>query len=280
MSPRGATKGKPSDVSICPVCRAVMPLGKRAAHLSADHPGYRLARHGWMLDVIDPEGAITSYSSQELGAMRREAQAAAAAAGRGPEPSPGPAPAPEAPPTIDETRRPFAWQATAAPPIVTRQAIADALTERMLADMIRQVSMTLSEWDGAGEAGHLSAIESAQLAALFYDSTLGLIERYFRGSVDRFRLAVGLAILLLGKGRIHLAAIARRRRAASIEAETAAYVDELAAAAAPDYDPLATWAPAPVSPEPEPAPAPRTLSQAELVAERQRAWRQSQAATA
>lgn len=218
------SRAKVARPVVCPICSAVMPAGQRPAHIAAEHPGHRVARDGWSLVVTDPEGSERRFGPRELAELRA---AAVAKSKPRPAPEPEPEPEPEAEPTIDEGRRPFAWQTPTTPPLITRTIISEALTERALATMIQQLSATLSDWDGAGAAGTLSAIESVQLASLFYDSTLGIIERYFRGSVDRFKLTIGLAILMLGKGRIHLAAIAAKRRGGLTSSEAVNAAAEL-----------------------------------------------------
>lgn len=260
-------RSDPRRIVACPICERGMPLGSRSAHLSAEHPGYRLERRGWKLAVIDPDGSERVLASREVGALN--ARARTPARPESAPASPPPAPADEGPgPTIDQDRRPFAWQAPATPPIVSRQAIADALSEQVLADMLRKLSATLSDWDGAGEAGTLSMIESMQLASLFYDSTLGIIERYFRGNVDRFKLTLGLAILLLGKGRIHLRAIARRRAEATTPSRANAEAEGYAEAAAAD-EPTEVDTPGEYA---EPEGTPDLIAS---IAARQRAWAQS-----
>ena len=134
--------------------------------------------------------------------------------------------------------------------IASREAIRLALTEPTLAAMIRQLSVVISEWDGAGERGHLSAIESAQLAMLLHEPAITAVQRYFGGDVDRFRLALALGILLLGKGRIHLNAVrarvseqqARQVEAPAIDAAQAAITPDVETAEPEPTDPIAALA--------------------------------------
>ncbi len=90
----------------------------------------------------------------------------------------------------------------------------------MLAEIIRNLSVVVSEWDGAGEAGVFSRIEAGQLAQLLHEPTLDLVDRYFAGNANRFRLGIAAVIILLGKGRVHAKAIRLRaaERRAGVEA--------------------------------------------------------------
>ena len=107
---------------------------------------------------------------------------------------------------------------------VSRETIRLALDQPTLAGMIRNLSIVASDWDGAGAAGHLSAIEAGQLAMLLHDPTVVAIERFFGGNVDRFKLALAAGILLLGKGRVHIRAIIARRATAE-EQEVVSDID-------------------------------------------------------
>ena len=120
--------------------------------------------------------------------------------------------------------------------IASREAIRLALTEPTLASMIRQLSVVISEWDGAGERGHLSAIESAQLAMLLHEPAITAVQRYFGGDVDRFRLALALGILLLGKGRIHLNAVRARVAERQVRAIEEPAIDAAQAAITPNTE--------------------------------------------
>lgn len=85
------------------------------------------------------------------------------------------------------------------------------LNQGLLAEMIRNLSIVASDWDGAGPAGHFSHTEAAQLAMLLHEPTLDLVDRYFAGNVNRFRLGMAAVVIFLGKGRIHFRAIQARR---------------------------------------------------------------------
>lgn len=160
--------------------------------------------------------------------------------------------------------------------IASRESIRLALDQPTLAAMIRQLSVVLSEWDGAGERGHLSAIEAGQLAMLLHEPAISAVQRWFGGDVDRFRLALALGILLLGKGRIHLSAINRRiaeRRAEQAgEPEPPEPIEAARMAAAIPADPVPAT--------PAPAVPAMPLDPIEALAARQEAERRRAAGTA
>lgn len=127
----------------------------------------------------------------------------------------------------------------------SRESVRLALTADMIADLVRNLSITLSEWDGAGEAGHLSRIEAGQIGILLHEPAIDAVLRYFGGNVNRFRLAMVVGIIALGKGRVHYLAIRRKRAAQLAAAETVATAEAVAASApepVADGDPFAALA--------------------------------------
>jgi hypothetical protein len=88
-----------------------------------------------------------------------------------------------------------------------RDAIRDSLDVTMLADIIRDFSVNLSEADGAGEAGKFSASQSMMIAKLMYDSTIDVIVDRFGGNVGRFKMGLAVLVILLTKGTVHARAI-------------------------------------------------------------------------
>lgn len=111
----------------------------------------------------------------------------------------------------------------------TREAVAQALTAEVLADLIVSLSRALSEIDGAGEAGTLSRVQAAQIAVLLHDATVDLVIDRFKGDVTRFKAAMAILLIVLAKGAVHARAIrdritertARRQAAATLDAMTA-----------------------------------------------------------
>jgi len=130
----------------------------------------------------------------------------------------------------------------AEPGRVSREQLRIELDTKLLAEIIRNLSVVVSDWDGAGEAGHFSRIEAGQLAMLLHEPTIDAVDRWFGGNVNRFRLGIAAVVILLGKGRIHARAIAAKRRAA-IEAGSVDDATVYARQAAPAV---------PVAVEPEP----------------------------
>ena len=94
----------------------------------------------------------------------------------------------------------------------TRDAIRDALSEQVLASIIKSFSVSLSEADGAGQAGYLSDIQAAQVDNLLYDATIDLVADRFAGNVTRFKAALAVLVIVLSKGTVHARAIAARVR--------------------------------------------------------------------
>lgn len=89
-------------------------------------------------------------------------------------------------------------------------AVRDALPISTLADMLQALSRSISEMDGAGEAGVLSPIQSVQVASLLYDATVDLVVDRFGGDVTRFKAGLAVLIVLIAKGRVHAVAISAR----------------------------------------------------------------------
>jgi hypothetical protein len=140
-----------------------------------------------------------------------------------PEPAPEPARGPSRPtvnaPTIHIT------------PEARAQSVSDAVREAMplplLSDLIRTLSIAVSEADGAGEPGYLSPIQSTQVAVLLYDSTVDLVVTRFKGDVSRFKAGLAVVVILAAKGRVHGSAIRARIR----ERQAAREADAIIAAA-------------------------------------------------
>lgn len=152
---------------------------------------------------------------------------------------------------------------------VSRERLRVELDQPLLAEIIRNLSVVLSDWDGAGEAGQFSRIEAGQLAMLLHEPTLDLVDRYFGGNVNRFRLGIAAVIILLGKGRVHAKAI-RARAAERRAAGEAVDVEILAAqSAAAQPTPMEVTGLAPVSSNGHTPPA-EPLDPIAQLAERQR----------
>jgi hypothetical protein len=92
----------------------------------------------------------------------------------------------------------------------TREAVAEAFTAEVLADMLVSLSRAVSELDGAGEAGVLSKVQAAQVAVLLHDAAVDLIIDRFRGDVTRFKASLAVVLILLAKGTVHARAIRDR----------------------------------------------------------------------
>lgn len=228
---------QPRTLKLCYICGQTFPTPEdRRAHMTAEHPGMRLAWRGRNPILIDAQGSERVVTKAERDKLRKPAPVGSTTPAEGPPDGGG---VPGTPPVVEPSRaRPFVVQP--APRItpgvraeIDRASVADAFTSRMLADVIRQLSVAISEMDGAGPAGELTQIQSAQIASLLYDSTIDLIVARFGGSVGRFKLALAVLIILAAKGRVHAEAIAARirERQARAEAEWAAYGQEAAAEA-------------------------------------------------
>lgn len=274
---------------LCHICGATFPtLAERNAHRATAHPGTRSEWRGRELWIIEADGSERRLNATGLRKLRRGEPAEPAA--DEPEPDePGAAPADDAgipsnePPREPEPDSPTVHQRPPRPrvmqqaePRITRATLSDAFTVETLADLLRQLSQVVSEADGAGEAGWLSRTEAATLASLMYDSTLDLVIRRFAGDVGRFKVAVAILILLVGKGRVHAIAIGRKVR----EARAARAAELPAPAETPEAEPTALYeepyAPGwPGGPAPAPVPAPAPDDPMAELAARQEAWRQA-----
>jgi len=244
---------------LCLICGQVFGSdAERTAHIAAEHPGERIAWHDKRPWHVTADGIETRIGAAALKRMRATARKVTGPvvhrsrlgvttrpAAVDPTPAASPAPAmvetptddPDAPPYFAQDVPPmFAAGGSSVGPVptidgspaiippvtpapITREAIKLALDQPMLAEMIRNLSVVISDWDGAGEAGQFSRIEAGQLAMLLHDPTIDAVQRFFGGNVNRFRLALAAGIILLGKGRIHARAI-QSRRLASVAADT------------------------------------------------------------
>lgn len=201
--------------SICPVCLATFPSSDvRREHLRTGHPGYTLTWTGGVATLIDPAGTARRINRVDFRHMRARARAGTR---EGEGQAETPPPAEEAPgepqdgqpaPRVGR-QRPPGPDAMAA---VSRATLEGALDEATLADILRTLSEAISDWDGAGPEGALSRMEAATAAHLLYDATLEQVQRRFHGDVSRFKAALAVLVILLGKGRIHARALDRRRR--------------------------------------------------------------------
>ena len=115
----------------------------------------------------------------------------------------------------------------------TREAVAQALTTEVLADLMVSLSRALSELDGAGEAGVLSRVQAAQVAVLLHDATVDFVIERFRGDVTRFKAAMAILVMLLAKGTIHARAIRDRVRERSAARHAGATLDAMGVEAEP-----------------------------------------------
>ena len=279
---------------LCLICGTVLGSdAERREHIDHDHAGTRVEwrdKRPWVVtgDQATPIGP--SALKRMRGNARKVTGGKSAVRGRtvlrrpdAPRPEPVPEPTavmvetplpddPDAPPYFAQVQLPhFAiggapvgptptdGSAPSPEPIVSRETIRLALDQPTLAAMIRNLSIVISDWDGAGVQGNLSAIEAGQLAMLLHEPAITAVQRYFGGNVDRFRLALAAGILLLGKGRVHIRAIAARRRGA----EANAGAEDMAAAYAATVPAAAVEVPIAEPADPDPL--------AEL-ARRQREW--------
>ena len=220
-------------MSICWICGLALadPVTRRA-HYAAEHPGYRVTWRNRDPLIIAPDGVERVVGRTEGARMRRHAEAIArgakpGATGRprvkvesfGPPAEPGPSlagdasPGSAAPGSASGPTR--VNQAPVHPTVAAVQgsvkdAVRDAFDITMLAGLIRDFSVTLSDADGAGEAGHLSATQSMMVARLMYDSTVDFVVDRFGGNVGRFKMALAVMVVVLSKGSVHARAIALR----------------------------------------------------------------------
>ena len=180
--------------------------------MAADHAGTTLTWAGRVATITAPDGATRTLTMRDFRTLRGSAGGPAPVT-EGEHPTPEPDAGPPAEPRTPKVGHPS--ERPASDPVnrsISTQSVRDALSEQMLAKLIRDLSRAISEWDGAGERGVFSAIESAEIAGLLYDQTIDLVVRRFAGDVNRFKAAIAMLIILAGKGRIHAAAIAERNR--------------------------------------------------------------------
>lgn len=234
---------------ICYVCGATFPdVVARLAHLAAEHPGYRIEWEGRNPAVVDPEGVRRVLSKAEQARMRRAGNrppAKPAKPARTIESLTPPADDADATPSpsVEDGAVPPAGRrkrSTVEQPYVRitpeyraadmRATVSEAFTLDMLATILRDMSIAISEADGAGEEGYLSRIQAVQLANLLYDVTLDLIADRFKGNVGRFKMALAAILILASKGRVHARAIGARLTRARAERGAARHVAETVAA--------------------------------------------------
>jgi hypothetical protein len=231
-------------MKVCYVCGAAVPdRDARIAHMAGVHPGTRVTWRGYVPVVIEPGGAERIVDKAAVKRMHRAAAAVAAgrpvgkrgpgrkvriedfgggpspAAGAilgGPESTSGPGvdgPPPSAPGGPTRIVQPPVHPTLTAVQGSVRDAVRDGLDVQMLATIIRDFSVNLSEADGAGEAGHLSLTQSMTIAKLAYDSVVDVIVDRFGGNVGRFKMALAVLVLLLSKGSVHARAIGAKVQA-------------------------------------------------------------------
>jgi hypothetical protein len=253
-------------MNLCYICGQPFPgRDARAAHIADVHPGFRVAwvkgegdgtragRGFGALTITDPAGVarvVTGPEMQKLkrAAIARESGKPARGPGRprriedlgppadgstdgqaGPKvdpPASGPGPRVSQPPVHPTIG---AVQGS------VRDAVRDAFDVTVLADIIRDFSVTLSEADGAGEPGHLSKAQAMMLSKLMYDSTVDAIVDRFGGNVGRFKMALAALVILLSKGSVHARAIAEKVNARGFTARGAAVPPPAGPPAVPDY---------------------------------------------
>jgi hypothetical protein len=214
------------------------PRRRRAAS------GYRCSVCGAELPTFGAMGNhARTHTAAERAAGRPPASGAVSRATRriedvlggaqpdGPTPDDGDSPSPDAdtdaaqPSSSSGRLRPSRAQVSAASVRISpelraegvRDSIRDAMPLELLADIIRSLSVAISEADGAGEAGYLSPIQSTQIATLLYDSTVDLVVDRFAGDVGRFKAGMAVLLIVVSKGRVHAVAI-RARIADRVEA--------------------------------------------------------------
>ena len=217
-------------MSICWICGlALADPDTRRAHYAADHPGYRVTWRNRDPLIIAPDGAERVVGRTEGARMKRHAEARARGAtpgqtGRprvkvesfGPPAEPGPGLEPDASSGPGSAGGPTRVSQAPVHPTVAavqgsvKDAVRDAFDVTMLAGLVRDFSVTLSDADGAGEAGHLSATQSMMVARLMYDSTVDFVVDRFGGNVGRFKMALAVMVVVLSKGSVHARAIALR----------------------------------------------------------------------
>lgn len=246
-------------MSVCWICGTGLPDPvTRRAHYAAEHPGFRVTWRNRDPLVISPDGTERVIGRTEGARMKRHADAIARGAKPGATGRPrvkiesfGP-PAEPGPTGLGGTEPPVATPpgsasgptrvnqapvhpTVAAVQISVKDAVRDAFDVKMLADLVRDFSVTLSDADGAGEAGHLSATQSTMIARLMYDSTVDFVVDRFGGNVGRFKMALAVMVVVLSKGSVHARAIGIKinERGLGLNAR------KVIAAPPPPLDPLA-----------------------------------------
>ena len=261
--------------------------------MAADHVGYSMTWEGRIATITAPDGTSRQLGMRDFRTLREQARSApppAAGGGQEDEGTPaGTAPPPASPPFSGGIRiGPPAQRLDAAQGrrVVSRATVTEAFTRDQLAEILVAFSQMLSDADGAGPARVFSQSAAMLLAGLLHDQTVDLILARFNGDVTRFRAAAAIAIIVAGKGRVHLQAIQRSGGFRSLSAarrptsappimtvpERLPVVDMPAAppvpwstVAVPAEQPSVAYTatapvPPPPAPEPEPAPAPAPAS--------------------
>ncbi len=249
----------PPVYRVCYVCGAGFPdLPGRNAHMAAEHAGYRIEWVERDPVVVDPEGSRRPIGKAEQQRLRRGAKSAQApkaparsstrpkrarsiesiaaggpSDGNVPASDDGPAAIGPRPSVIQPTVRITPEQRMSS----VREDLAETFTVDMLATIVLDLSKMVSEFDGAGEDGYLSRIQSVQVASLLYDSTLDMIVSRFRGDVGKFKMALAVVVMIAAKGRVHAKAIAAkvtpRRRTAPVSVTPEAPAEPVVVAPAP-----------------------------------------------
>lgn len=286
---------------LCLICGDVLGSdAERREHIEREHPGVRVAWRAKLPWIVAADGTETKVGASALKRMRANARKAAGLPRRARPKRVVAAPVEPVAPAIEvpteEGAPPYFVQAqpprfglggepvgpaptdaipTPEPGRLSREQLRIELGQPFLAEIIRNLSVVVSDWDGAGAAGQFSHTEAAQLAMLLHEPTIEAVDRYFGGNVNRFRLGLAAVVILLGKGRVHYRAIqtARLREAEALPEDfaevqgRAAAVREVIEVAVDDGSGQYTNG-AEVSSAP---PAP--VDAVEVLAARQRAWR-------
>lgn len=189
----------PSTIYHCPTCgEDIAGFGRYGAHRQAHR---RDERGG----APRPKRPRVAQSKRRIEDVQTAPDPAA--------PGPSDAPAPEVDP--QPARGPSLDQPTIRVTPEQRQAsvadvVRDALPISTLADLVHAVSVAVSEADGAGEAGHLSKIQSVQVASLLHEPTVQFVIDRFGGDVNRFKAGLAVLLILIGKGGVHYRAVRAR----------------------------------------------------------------------
>lgn len=191
----------------CRICKAPFPrLIDVRHHVRREHPptGVPLTRQ--------PAGPRKARRIEEVSGPPGSAPIASE---HGPD-TPPVTPEPSAPTPERPSRPRLEQRAFVISPEQRQQSVGDAIRDAMpldvFATIIRDLSIAISQADGAGEAGYLSPIQSTQIAVLLYDATVDLVVTRFRGDVTMFKATLAILLILIAKGRVHAAAISTRMR--------------------------------------------------------------------